>query len=388
MQTKKLPIDYTLVFILSGLLIFSLLAIYSGSGQYASGDPTFFVKRQVIWYIIGIGVMMGVAYFDFELIEKWTLALYSVGVLLLLAVKFFGVYRNGSQRWLDIAGVIEIQPSEFMKIFLILHLATLFNKLGKNRLSFRESIWVTIKVGMYSIVPFYLILDQPDLGSALMIAFAVFALIFVSTISFKMIALLISIGATGIGALVYMYFNHFDVFTSIFETHQLGRIYGWLNPAEHSRGFGYQLQQAMLGIGSGQLTGSGYNQGLQVQNGRIPEAHTDFIFAVIGEEFGFIGASILICLYFLLIYRIITIAFHSNSLFGVYICVGVIGLISFQVFQNIGMTIGLMPITGLALPFVSYGGSALLTNMMALGLVTSVHLRSKSYMFSSDETMG
>ncbi len=140
----------------------------------------------------------------------------------------------------------------------------------------------------------------------------------------------------------------------------------------------------MMGIGSGQLTGNGLGQGVQMQSGRVPEAHTDFIFAVIGEEFGFVGTSLLIFIYFLLIYRIIQIAFQANHLFGVYICIGTIGLIGIQVFQNIGMTIGLTPITGLALPFVSYGGSALITNFMALGLVLSVQLRSKKYLFSEN----
>lgn len=386
MQTKKLPIDYTILFLLGCFLLFSVLAIYSGSAQYASGDPTFFVKRQIVWYVVGIVVMIVIAYVDFELIEKWTLVLYVIGTILLVLVHFYGKELKGAQRWLDL-GFTDIQPSEFMKIFLILHIASILNKLGKYRLSFKDSIWVTMKVLFYSAIPLYLIFEQPDLGSTLMIAFAVFGLLFVSSISIKMILLLVSLAATGLGTLIFLYFHHFELFSKVIKSHQMPRIYGWLNPEMHAQGFGFQLRQSLLGIGSGQLTGSGFNQGFQAQSGRIPEAQTDFIFAVIGEEFGFIGASILVCLFFLLIYRIITIAFHANSLFGVYICVGVIGLIAFQVFQNIGMTIGLMPITGLALPFISYGGSALITNMMALGLVTSVHLRTKSYMFSNEEAI-
>lgn len=386
MQSKKLPIDYTIVFLLGCLLVFSLLAIYSGSGQYASGDPTYYVKRQLLWYGVGFIVMMVVAYFDFELLEKWTWILYIVGMLLLLAVRFFGEEQKGAVRWLDL-GFIDLQPSEFMKFFLVLHIAMLLAKVGKNRLSFKESIPITLKILFYTLLPVALIFKQPDLGTTLMILFAVFILILTSSISLKMSALLASIGIAGLGTLIYLYFNHIEIFNKVIESHQLSRIYGWLDPAENSQGFGYQLQQALLGIGSGQLTGSGFNQGYQVQSGRIPEAHTDFIFAVIGEDFGFIGTSILIIIFFLLIYRIITIALHANSLFGVYICIGVIGLFTFQIFQNIGMTIGLMPITGIALPFISYGGSALLTNMMALGLVTSVHLRTKSYMFGKDESI-
>lgn len=386
MQSRKIPIDYTIVTLVLCFFVISLVAIYSVSGQYMGGDSTYFVKRQLVFYIVGFIVMAVIASIDFEMLEKWTIPLYIFGMLLLIAVEFVGVERYGAKRWLDLPG-IRIQPSEFMKFFLVLHIAVLLARIGKKRLRFRESIVVTLKILFYTALPLGLILKQPDLGTALMILFAVFTLIFASSISKKMSALLTTLGLSGLGALIYIYFNHNELFSQFIHEHQISRIHGWLNPAEYSRGFGFQLQQALLGIGSGQLTGSGFGQGYQVQSGRIPEAHTDFIFAVIGEEFGFIGTSILIILFFLLIYRIITIALHANSLFGVYICVGVIALFTFQIFQNIGMTVGLMPITGIALPFISYGGSALITNMMALGLVTSVHLRTKTYMFDEDESL-
>lgn len=381
---KKLPIDYTIVFILGCLFVISLLAIYSGSGQYAFDDPTYFIKRQLVFIVLGFIVMMIVAMFDFELLEKWTWLFYLAGLGLLALVEVIGIERNGSQRWIDLK-VTEIQPSEFMKIFLVLHIAMILSKLGKYRLDFKESLFVFMKIMVYMMIPLYLIWRQPDLGTTLMILFSVAALLLISSLSLKLLGILTGIGLSGMGALVYLFMYRRDILDEFVAPHQMARIYGWLDPETYSRGFGYQLQQALLGIGSGQLTGSGYREGYQVQSGHIPEAHTDFIFAVIGEEFGFIGTSILVILFFLLIYRIITIALQANSLFGMYICVGVISLLTFQVFQNIGMTIGLMPITGLALPFVSYGGSALLTNMMAIGLVTSVHLRTKSYMFGNDE---
>ncbi|WP_440894991.1 rod shape-determining protein RodA [Amphibacillus sp. Q70] len=386
MQSKKLPIDYTIVFLLICFLIISLVAIYSGSGQYASANPMRFVNRQLLFYGVGFIAMMVIAFFDFELIERWTWPIYSFGMVLLLVVEFFGEENKGAQRWINL-GFMELQPSEFMKIFLVLHIAALLTKVGKQRLNFKESILITLKIIIYTILPVLLILKQPDLGTALMILFTIFMLILTSSISIKMSALLAASGLSGLGALIYLYFYNFDLFSKFISSHQLPRIYGWLNPSEYSQGFGYQLQQALLGIGSGQLTGSGLKQGYQIQSGRVPEAHTDFIFAVIGEDFGFLGTSILVILFFLLIYRIINIALNANSLFGVYICIGVISLFTFQIFQNIGMTIGLMPITGIALPFISYGGSTLLANMMALGLVTSVHLRTKKYMFGEEESM-
>lgn len=386
MSQKKLPIDYTLLFLLFGLFSFGLLAIYSGSGQYAADDPTYFIKRQLVFIVIGLIAMMVVAFVDFELLEKWTWLFYLAGIMMLLAVEVVGIERNGSQRWLDFR-FIELQPSEFMKIFLVMHISALLAKAGKYRLGFKESLFVTFKIFAYTAIPLYLILNQPDLGTTLMILFSVVGLILISSLSLKIIAIIIGTGLLGLGTVIYLFLYQIEFLETHVPSHQLARIYGWLDPQGHSQGFGYQLQQALLGIGSGQLSGSGYTDGYQVQSGRIPEAHTDFIFAVIGEEFGFIGTSLLVIFFFLLIYRIITIAFQANSLFGVYLCIGVIGLLTFQIFQNIGMTIGLMPITGLALPFVSYGGSALLTNMLAIGLVTSVHLRTKTYMFGNEESI-
>ncbi|MFC4324230.1 rod shape-determining protein RodA [Litchfieldia salsa] len=383
MEREEIRIDYTLLFILLCLFMVSLFAVYSGSGQYQTEDPFYFVKRQAIWYIIGIAVMVAVASFDFELLEKWATPLYAIGLGLLILVHFFGTFKNGSKRWINL-GMFEIQPSEFMKVFLILFVAVLLNKIGKRQLSMMESIPITIKICGVTAIPFYLILVQPDLGSALVIASIAFTLIIVSGISYKIIALFCS-GFLGLIAfLIYFHNNYFDLFIKLIKPHQLERVYGWLNPYDYASSYGYQLIQAMMGIGSGQLNGAGFNNGRQVQSGRIPEAHTDFIFAVIGEEFGFIGSSILISLYFILIYRMIVIALNTHNLFGIYICSGVIGLFAFQVFQNIAMTIGLMPVTGLALPLVSYGGSALLTNMIAIGLLLSVNIRSKRFMFSNE----
>lgn len=159
----------------------------------------------------------------------------------------------------------------------------------------------------------------------------------------------------GISVLVWLYNAHFDIFSIFIKSHQLDRILGWLDPDGDTSGIGYQLNLALQGIGSGQFYGSGFMQGVQTQSDTLPEIHTDFIFAAIGEEFGFFGAMVLLVTYFLLFYRMIMIALTCNNLYGSYLVAGVIGLLVFQVFQNIAMTIGLMPITGLALPFISYG---------------------------------
>ncbi|WP_088103881.1 rod shape-determining protein RodA [Halalkalibacter urbisdiaboli] len=387
-KTSLQQIDYTLLFLLFILMCFSLLAIYSGSGQYYSEDPTYFVKRQVIWFIIGIVVMVMVMVLDYDLLKNFSILFYGIGLVSLLLVKFspLGYYKNGSQRWLDL-GFTLLQPSEFMKIFLIIALAHLLYRITTEKRSedLRSDLLIVGKILAVGLPPFYLILDQPDLGTALVIGSVMATMLLMSGVAWRILFMLGMCVIAGLMVLIWLHNHYFDLFEIFIKSHQLDRIYGWLSPEEHSAGYGYQLVQAMKGIGSGQLYGSGFLQGVQTQSDRIPEIHTDFIFTVIGEEFGFIGATVLIVTYFLLFYRMIIIALTCNNYYGTYLVSGVIGLLVFQVFQNIAMTIGLMPITGLALPFISYGGSALLTNMLAVGIVLNVSMRTRHYMFEAEE---
>lgn len=380
-------LDYTLLFLLFVLMCFSLLAIYSGSGQYFN-DPTYFVKRQIIWFVVGITVMVGVMLLDYDLFKNFSIPLYAIGMIFLLLVEFspLGVFRNGSTRWVNL-GFTEVQPSEFMKVFLLIALAHLLHKVTQDQRTrdLKADLIIVAKVAAVGVPPFLLILKQPDLGTAMVIASIMATMLLMSGVAWRILLTLALSAIAGLTGLVWLYFNNFELFSVFIEPHQLERIYGWLDPYEHQGSYGYQLVNAIQGIGSGQLYGSGYLQGVQTQSDRIPEIHTDFIFTVIGEEFGFIGATLLLITYFLLFYRMIIIALTCNNLFGSYLVAGVIGLLVFQVFQNIAMTIGLMPITGLALPFVSYGGSALLTNMIAMGIVLNVNLRTRHYMFETTE---
>ncbi|WP_096202618.1 rod shape-determining protein RodA [Bacillus sp. FJAT-45350] len=379
-------IDYTLLFLLFLLMCISLLAIYSGSGQYFSSDPTYFVKRQVIWFVVGIFLMIAAMTVDYDLFKNFSIPLYVLGIILLILVKMFGVIQNGSQRWIGFGGIL-FQPSEFVKIFLVIALAHLLYRITTERRekSFKSDCIIVGKVLAVGLPPFILILDQPDLGTALVVGSIMATMIVMSGVSIKMLSLLGSLVVLGITVLVWLHNNYFEIFNKIIRDHQMERIYGWLNPYENAGSYGYQLVEALKGIGAGQLYGSGFLQGAQSQSERVPEIHTDFIFTVIGEEFGFLGSTILIVVYFLLFYRMIIIAFNCNSVFGTYLVSGVVGLLVFQIFQNIAMTIGLMPITGLALPFISYGGSALMTNMIAIGIVLNVNMRTRHYMFQTDE---
>lgn len=391
MQERKTflqQLDYTLLFLLFLLMCISLLAIYSAAmaGQY-NVEPSFFVKRQVIFFIVGTIVMFGAMLIDYDLFKNFTIPLYVGGLILLIAVHFFGIEKNGSQRWLGI-GPIEFQPSEFVKIFVVLSLAHLLFLITKDHYarSLKEDFIVVGKVLAVGLPPFALILVQPDLGTALVIASVMGIMLLMAGISWKIFAAIGASVVTFLGTLIWLHNNHFEFFiNNIIRPHQLDRVYGWLDPESDPIGIGYQLLNAIQGIGSGQLYGKGFTEGVLSKSGAVPEIHTDFIFTVIGEEFGFLGATVLIVIYFLLFYRMIIIAFSCNNIYGSYLVAGVIGLLVFQIFQNIGMTIGLMPITGLALPFISYGGSALVTNMLAIGLVLNVNIRTRHYMFSSDE---
>lgn len=386
-KTSFQQLDYTLLFLLFLLMCISFLAIYSAAlaGQY-NVDPSFFVKRQVIWFIIGAVLMVSAMVIDYDMFKNFTIPLYVIGIMLLLAVHFYGVEKNASQRWIGIGDNL-FQPSEFVKIFLVLalaHLLFVITKEYRDR-TLKEDGIVVLKVLAVGLPPFFLILIQPDLGTALVIASIMGTMLLMAGISWKIFAMLGTIIFSFLATLVWLHNNYFDLFSMFIRSHQLDRIYGWLSPYDDPGGIGYQLIGAIQGIGSGQLYGKGFTEGILSKSGRVPEIHTDFIFTVIGEEFGFLGATLLIVIYFLLFYRMIIIAFSCNNMYGSYLVSGVIGLLVFQIFQNIGMTIGLMPITGLALPFISYGGSALLTNMIAIGIVLNVSIRTRHYMFGTEE---
>lgn len=378
-------IDFGLLFLVFILSMFSLIAVYSAT-HYHPDAQYFYFLRQGMWYAVGFAVLLGCLFFDYRRLKDFAVGLYILGIFLLIWVVVDGVNVGGSQRWIEYAG-FRIQPSEFVKIFLVIMIAHLLAKAQIQREEnpdyriFKDDLSLTFKIGIVAIIPFFFIVRQPDLGTSLVLVAIVAIMLLGAGISWRVIFLMIFTMTSAIVSLIILYFVNSEVFNKIIGTYQLNRIYGWLDPTGSPGDFGFQLIQSMLAIGSGQLMGRGFQEGAQSQGGYIPELHTDFIFAVIGEEFGFIGASILISVYFILIYRLVQIALTCNDTFGTYLVVGVIGMIVFQVYQNIGMTIGLMPITGLALPFISYGGSALLTNMIAIGIVLNVHMRTKVYMF-------
>ncbi|WLR43265.1 FtsW/RodA/SpoVE family cell cycle protein [Bacillus carboniphilus] len=388
---KKQPpyrFDYQLAFIVFLLFCISCISIYGAQLTSSQYGATSHLIKQVLYYIVGIGVAITVMFFDSEQLRKMSWYLYGFGILLLifLAIAPESIARpvNGAKAWFQILG-FSFQPAEIMKVFLIIQLSTLIhdhNEKNPNR-DLRSDLWLLLKMGMVTTVPILLIVKQPDLGTALVIMAILTGLIFVSGIAWRIILLGTSLIAMFITTIFYLVINKPEILEKYLGIKQYAfyRIYAWLEPEKYQGNAAYHLINSMKAIGSGQIFGKGLGQG-QVY---IPENHTDFIFAVIGEQFGFIGVSILLSVYFVLIYYLVKVALESNEPFNSYICAGVISLFAFHVFQNAGMTVGLLPITGIPLPLVSYGGSSILGSMLAIGLIFGIRYHYKVYMFSNDD---
>lgn len=379
--------DWTLFFILMMFLAISLLAIASAqtSGQYGVN----FVPLQIRWYIIGAVIVAFVMYFEPDQYKKMAWILYGFGVFLLLALFVipegsFAVRVNGAKSWFS-TPVGNIQPAEFMKTFYILATAYLISKHHERyqMKTIKSDFLLLGKIALALIVPLTFIMTQPDLGSSLVFLAITAALVIVAGISWKIILPIFG-GAVFVGgSLLWMalFMQDFLEETFGFKAYQFARIYSWLDPYSYSSNEGYHLITSLNAIGSGEIFG----KGLFGREVYVAENHTDFIFTVIGEEWGFVGASLVICLYFLLIYHLTRTTLLLKDPFCTYVCAGIIAMITFHVLENIGMTIQLLPITGIPLPFISYGGSSLMGNALAIGLVFSMRFHYRTYMFSAHD---
>ncbi|OLS34248.1 FtsW/RodA/SpoVE family cell cycle protein [Bacillus sp. MRMR6] len=379
--------DWTLTLILFMLFLVSCISIYSAqsSGQYDGN----FLKMQIFWYIVGSVIISITIFFDSYQLRKLAWYLYGLGLLLLigiiLAPETIAPIRNGAKSWYIIPNLGSIQPSEFVKTFLIITLSLVATKHQETYLdkTVKTDFWLLLKLGVVTAVPLGLIMMQPDLGTSLVLISILVGFILVSGITWKIIFPVFLLGASLAGSILYLVITKPELLEKHVDTYQFNRIYSWLDPVNHQSNAGYHLMKSLSAIGSGMLTGKGLGNG-EVY---VPEGHTDFIFSVIGEEYGFVGGSIVIGLFFLLIYHLIKTALDTNDPFNTYICTGIISMVTFHVFQNVGMTIQVLPITGIPLPFISYGGSSLMGNMFAMGIVYSIRYHHRNYMFSSDRSL-
>ena len=362
---KKLlrEVDYSIIIVVVCIVIFGCINIFSAT-EKVSGD--FFIKKQIAAMILGLITVYFLLVFDYMLIENYAVIIYWAGIILLIYGDIFGTVTNGARSWINIGSSISVQPSEFAKIGMIIMLAKKLDEM-EGKINEPRNLFQLI---FYAAVPMILIIIQPDMGMTMVSFFIVLGIFYCIGLDRKV---LIG-GITTIILLIVGVWN-----SPIMPTYWKGRLTSFLHPEQYELGYGLQLIQARLAIGSGGIFGRGFGKGVQLNS--VPENYTDFIFAVLGEEWGLIGALVLLLLYGFLIYRLIKIAKESKDIFGTVLCVGFISNLLFSIFQNIGMTIGLMPITGITLPFMSYGGSSLLTSFMSIGLVLNVGMRRKKINF-------
>lgn len=303
--------------------------------------------------------MAAAASVDYQRLVDSAYGMYAVNILLLVLLLFMGKARLGAQRWFSVGGV-SIQPSEFIKITLVLAMATC---IGHKRTRMDEARNLFVPLALAG-TPFFLIVLQPDLGTALMVIPLLFSLLLIGGASAKHLSILTAAGLASV-----------PLFWGFLRDYQKERLLVFMNPNMDPLGAGYTIIQSKIAIGSGGFLGKGWLTGTQNQFNFLTERHTDFIFSVVGEEWGFVGALLFILLYLVIIFRGFSIMDSTNDMYGKLIVAGVITIFSAQTFINIGMAIGIMPVVGLPLPLISYGGSSLITTMIAIGLMLNVGLR-------------
>ncbi|OPA75215.1 cell division protein FtsW [Paenibacillus selenitireducens] len=319
--------------------------------------------------------MLAISWIDYKiLLGKLAYILYGLGIGMLILVKFTGVNINGAVRWLSI-GHFQLQPSELAKIFTVLLVAHLLGKRNGEKLRFVQDL---IPICIIFMIPIVLIMQQPDLGTALVFVGVLLSMLWMGNIRSLYMILFLSMVVIAIGTVLWLYHANHELLSKFVEPHQMSRIQTFLDPTSDPDK-SWHVKNAMSAIGSGGMTGS---DGSFLKRGFIPYAYSDSIYVVIGEGYGFLGSAVLLMLYFLLMYRMVQIVMESRELAGSYLVIGIMGMLVFQIFVNIGMHIGLVPLTGISLPFISYGGSSLLSNMIAIGLVLSVHAHKNEVTFS------
>ncbi len=343
------------------LLAVGLLALWSISFEDNAFNAGNF-QKQIISVVIGIILLFFFSFYDYRIFNSFSTKLYFAMLAVLVAVIFWGTTVRGTTGWIGI-GALRVQPVEAAKLVLIIFLASFLSK-KKNQLSI---VVRTIASIVLLFIPIFLILKQPDFGSAAIIVGVWTCLLLICGINAKNMAILFVIATLSLSSGWFLMKNY-----------QKDRLVNFIKPERDPQGSGYNVIQSIVAVGSGGLTGKGIGHGSQSQLNFLPEKHTDFIFAVISEELGFFGAAFVFVLFGIIFYRIKEIAKKARDNFGYLLAVGVLAMIFLQVLVNVGMNIGLMPVTGVPLPFLSYGGSSLVAILASIGMVESIHLRKAS----------
>jgi rod shape determining protein RodA len=378
-------IDFLFVFFLLLLLGSSILILSTASLNVIKSDPYHYVRIQTVWILTGLVYCTVVALLDYQKFRRYSWWIYGFNLALLMAVFFFGESAKGAQRWIPVTSSFSIQPSEFAKLFIILTFADFLAKRQGKLNRIRDFI----PPFLYVVVPMLLILKQPDLGTGLVFVAIFIGMMFVAGANPWKFGGLIVGGAALVGIALWLHFStnlpgwlHFAQGLPLpLQDYQIKRLTVFMDPAADISGDGYQIIQSIWAIGSGGFWGKGYQQGTQGQLNFLPEHHTDFIFSVVGEEFGFIGTITLLFVFLIFILRAVNIGMKSRDSYGSLIATGIVSMFTFHILVNVGMTSGIMPVTGIPLPLISYGGSAMWTNLITIGFLLSINLRRQRLMF-------
>ncbi len=353
-----------------GLLLFiGTLLVWAATRDWYTRnglDGQYYLKRHIINILIGLVLAYGVTVIDYRLLRAYTPFLWGAGVLGLVVVLIpgLGAEINGAKAWIALPGGFQIQPAELAKIAIIIGMSMILSERshdsdGPKSRDVLQSLAVAA-------IPVSLIIMQPDMGTVLIISAAVVTIVAVSGVPARWVTGLLLLAVLG---------GFVAVKAGVVSEYQVNRLQTFVDPSADTQGAGYQLRQARITVGSGGLIGTGLFNGPQTNGRFVPEQQTDFIFTVAGEELGFIGSGAILILYLILLMRGFSIARRTNDPFGRLVCTGVIAWFAFQIFENIGMTLGLMPMTGVPLPFISYGGSSMFATLIGIGLLQNVHAR-------------
>ena len=363
--------DLTLNLAVAALLAIGTLLVYAATREWFRSnnlDPEYYLKRHILNILIGALLAYGTTLIDYRLLRAYAPILWLISIIGLIAVFIPGIGEevNNSNAWISLPGGFQLQPAELAKIAIIIGIAMVLS--DRDQTQNDPSDLDVIKALAIAAIPVFFIVLQPDLGTILIISAAVVAMIGVS-------------GARPIwvvGLLLLAVIGGFTaVQTGAVSEYQVARLQSFIDPTSDPQATGYQIRQSRITIGSGGFFGKGLFEGPQTSGRFVPEQQTDFIFTVAGEELGFIGCSLILFLYLLIFIRAFRICGQSRDLFGRLVCIGVIAWFIFQSFENIGMAMGLMPMTGVPLPFLSYGGSSMFANLIGIGLLQNVHARSR-----------
>ena len=367
-RTGIMHLDFGMILAAVGLMAFSVYTLGVTTQGDIAGDPYFYAMRQAIYAVVGVALMLAIARVDYSRFRELRVGIYSGLIASIVLVLALGVAARGSRRWIELP-FFTFQPSELGKLLLVLALAAF----AIDRVRRGSAAKRTGRILILGLVPAAIVFVQPDLGTSLVYVVATFAVLFIAGTRWQHFAVL---GAAAVVAISAILVVAPAVERPVLQPYQQERLTAFLSPSADPSDSSYQINQSKIAVGSGGKTGRGYDA-TQSRNGFLPERHTDFIFAVVAERFGFVGAAFILSLYALLIWRALRILTMSKNLYGSMIAGGITAMLMFHVFVNVGMNIGIMPITGIPLPLMSFGGSSALVTFMAIGVLQSIYVQAR-----------